>query len=74
MFRSYYFLYGLIQLGNNMICNCTILYLLQTISIDIGPLSVLAASSGQVLIACAFGQLLQDEVRWRAARIKGRFE
>lgn len=62
-FRDYYFYYGLVQLGNNLLCNCSILYILQVIGYDISSLSVLIVSVGQVLIACAFGQQLQNQVR-----------
>lgn len=64
LFRSYYFIYGLVQLGNNLLCNCSILYILQTIGFDIGSFAVLIISSTQVFIACAFGQQLQVQVNW----------
>lgn len=67
LFRNYYFVYGLVQLGNNLFANCSLIFLLKTIGFDIKNIVVLLASIGQVFIACAFGQQLQDEVcNWQS--------
>lgn len=63
LFRSYYFLYGLVQLGTCVLVNCSILHILKTIGYDFRSVSVIVCSSFQVLMISAFGQLLQDEAR-----------
>lgn len=63
IFRKYYYFYGLVNLGNNLFANCCLLYIVQTLGYDFLFMSSLIASTAQVLIMCAFGQLLQDEVK-----------
>lgn len=61
MFRSYYFFYGLVQLGTNLLANCANLYIIQAIGLDFQSGVILITSSLQVLMCSGFGQLLQDE-------------
>lgn len=61
VFRSYFFFYGLVQLGTNVLGNCTIFYTLQTTGYDSDCVSILGVSTAQVFVVSAFGQLLQDE-------------
>lgn len=61
LFRSYYSIYGLLQLGSNVLINCTIIFNLQTMRLDYAGLIILFTSTSQVLFVSLIGQLLQDE-------------
>lgn len=49
------------QLGTNVLANCAILFILQTIGFDVRSVSVLGTSTFQVFLVSFIGQLLQDE-------------
>lgn len=49
------------QLGTNLLANCAILFILQTIGFDFRSISVFMGSSLQVGVASGIGQFLQDE-------------
>lgn len=68
LFRDYYYYYGLAQLSSSLFAICCLLYVLQTIGYDIASIFVLMAACTQLLITCAFGQQLQNEVTVRRLR------
>lgn len=49
-------------MGNNLLINCCLIFVLRSLKIDVGSVFVWISSTMQVLIACTLGQKLQDEV------------
>lgn len=61
LLRKYFSIYGLIQIGTDLLGNCFILYILQMNGWDIASFSIIVVTCSQAFIACAFGEALQSE-------------